>query len=362
MANVDWFWFAKAPDDTVPVTGVKLNQNSAELTVGETLTLISTVEPTDATNKNVRWTSSDTEVATVENGVVTAVKAGKAIITVTTEDGAKKATCTVTVKEKDDGGNTGGGTVTTSYTITVNQTNGGKISPSTVSVTKGSDKTFTITANEGYKIADVLVDGKSVGAVGTYTFKNVTAKHTITAKFEKTDDVNNVGGFIDVKPTDWFAEAVQYAVDEGLMNGTSADTFTPHGATTRGMIVTILYRQAGSPAVESDGKTWWSDARVWAMANGVSDGTNMDKEITREQLATMLYRYAELTGEDVSKTTSLDGFTDGGEVSSYAVDALKWAAAEGIVTGKTGGIIDPQVGATRAETAAMFMRFCELNN
>lgn len=362
VANVDWFWFAEAPDDKVPVTGVKLNQTSAELAVGETLKLIPTVEPTDATNQNVRWTSSNTEVATVENGVVTAVKAGKAIITVTTDDGAKKATCTVTVKEKDDGGNTGGGTVTTSYTITVNQTNGGKISPSTVSVTKGSDKTFTITANEGYKIADVLVDGKSVGAVGTYTFKNVTAKHTITAKFEKTDDVNNVGGFIDVKPTDWFAEAVQYAVDEGLMNGTSADTFTPHGATTRGMIVTILYRQAGSPKVESDKATWWSDARVWAMANGVSDGTNMDKEITREQLATMLYRYAELTGEDVSKTTSLDGFKDGGEVSSYAVDALKWAAAEGIVTGKTGGIIDPQVGATRAETAAMFMRFCELNN
>ena len=354
--------FEKIPDDMVPVTGVKLNQKSAELAVGETLTLIPTVEPTDATNKNVSWTSSDTEVATVKNGVVTAVKAGEAIITVTTEDGAKRATCTVTVKEKDDGGNTGGGTVTTNYTITVNQTNGGKISPSTVSVTKGSDKTFTITANEGYKIADVLVDGKSVGAVGTYTFKNVTAKHTITAKFEKADDVNNVGGFIDVKSTDWFAEAVQYAVDEGLMNGTSADTFTPNGATTRGMIVTILYRQAGSPEVESDKATWWSDARVWAMANGVSDGTNMDKEITREQLATMLYRYAELTGEDISKTTSLDGFKDGGEVSSYAVDALKWAAAEGIVTGKTGGIIDPQAGATRAETAAMFMRFCELNN
>ena len=170
-----------------------------------------------------------------------------------------------------------------------------------------------MTANEGYKIADVLVDGKSVGAVGTYTFKNVTAKHTITAKFEKTDDVNNVGGFIDVKPTDWFAEAVQYAVDEGLMNGTSADTFTPHGATTRGMIVAILYRQAGSPKVESDKATWWSDARVWAMANGVSDGTNMDKEITREQLATMLYRSAELTGEDISKTPSLDGFKVAGK-------------------------------------------------
>ena len=128
------------------------------------------------------------------------------------------------------------------------------------------------------------------------------------------------------------------------------------------MIVTILYRQAGSPEVESDGATWWSDARVWAMANGVSDGTNMDKPITREQLATMLYRYAELTGKDVSKSTSLDSFKDGSKVSGYAVEALKWAAAEGIVTGKTGGVIDPQAGATRAETATMLMRFCEGNS
>ena len=257
-------------------------------------------------------------------------------------------------------GTTSGGSVTSSYTITVTQAAGGRISPSTTTVTKGGDKTFTIAASEGYKIADVLVDGKSVGAVSSYTFENVTARHTITAKFEKVEGTTNVGGFIDVKSTDWFAGAVQYAVDAGLMNGTSSTTFSPKGATTRGMIVTILYRQAGSPEVESDQATWWSDARVWAMANGISDGTNMEKSITREQLATMLYRYAELMGEDVSKTASLDSFKDGGEVSSYAVEALQWAVAEGIVTGKTGGIIDPQAGATRAETATMLMRFCEL--
>ena len=252
--------------------------------------------------------------------------------------------------------------VSAHYPITVTQAAGGKISPAaTVSVIKGGDKTFTITPDEGYQIADVLVDGKSVGAVSTYTFKNVTARHTITAKFEKNGEtVDTVAGFTDVKTNDWFADAVQYAVDNGLMNGTSSDKFTPKGATTRGMIVTILYRQAGSPDVESDGATWWSDARVWAMENGVSDGTNMEKAITREQLATMLYRYAELNGEDVSKTASLEEFQDANAVSAYAVDALKWAVAEGIVTGKTGGIIDPLSGATRAETATMFMRFCEL--
>ena len=254
--------------------------------------------------------------------------------------------------------------ITTNYRITVTQTAGGKISPATVSISKGSSRTFTITAEEGYEIADVLVDGKSVGAVSSYTFENVTAKHTLTAKFEKIEEteetVDTVAGFIDVKTNDWFADAVQYVVDEGLMNGTSETTFTPNGDTTRGMIVTILYRQAGSPDVESDGATWWSDARVWAMENGISDGTNMDKAITREQLATMLYRYAELTGEDVSKTASLEDFQDADKVSSYAVEALEWAAGNGIVTGKTGSVIDPQAGATRAETATMLMRFCEL--
>ena len=346
------YTFEKVPE------AVELDRSEATMTVGDTLTLKATVLPEDAADKTVSWSSSDEAVATVaEDGTVTAVAEGKATITVTTTAGAKAASCEITVEKAHQGG----GTVTTpSYTITVTQTSGGKISPSTTSVRKGSDKTFTITANDGYKISDVLVDGKSVGAVSTYTFENVTAKHTITAKFEEIGETGNIGGFIDVHTDDWFADAVQYIVDEGLMNGTSSDTFTPNGATTRGMIVTILYRQAGSPEVESDGKTWWSDARAWAVANGISDGTNMDTGITREQLATMLYRYAELKGEDISKRTSLDRFKDGNTVYGYAIEAMKWAVAEGIVTGKTGNIIDPQAGATRAETATMLMRFTSL--
>lgn len=261
----------------------------------------------------------------------------------------------ITVKAQEPGG----GTSVSRYAITVTQGAGGRISPSTVSVAKGSDKTFTITANEGYRIADVLVDGRSVGAVSSYTFENVTAKHTIEARFEKAEEGGNASPFLDVKDSDWFAEAVQYVAEKGLMNGTSATKFSPSGDTTRGMIVTILYRQAGSPAVESDGAAWWSDARAWAMEKGVSDGTDMEAPITREQLAAMLYRYAGLQEADVSARGDLGAFADGGRVSAYAVEALQWAVAEGIVTGKTGGVIDPQAGATRAETAAMLMRFCE---
>ena len=317
--------------------------------VPEGYSVVSTVESSNTgvigTNGAISFPTEDTEV-TLRFTVVRE------------SDRAQAVTRFMTVTVPGTGTTPGGGTTSTpSYVITVTQSEGGTISPASAWVTSGSSKTFTITAKEGYEIADVLVDGKSVGAVSTYTFQNVTARHTISARFEKVGETGSVAGFTDVHANDWFAEAVQYVVDEGLMNGTSGTTFSPKGATTRGMIVTILYRQAGSPAVESDGKTWWSDARAWAMASGISDGTNMDGAITREQLATMLYRYAELTGEDVSKTADLEDFQDASRVSSYAEEALKWAAAEGIVTGKTGGILDPQAGATRAETAAMFMRF-----
>ena len=98
---------------------------------------------------------------------------------------------------------------------------------------------------------------------------------------------------------------MQYAVDKGLMNGTSETAFTPNGDTTRGMVVTILYRLAGSPEVESDGAAWWSDARAWAMEKGVSDGTDMEAPITREQLAAMMYRYADFLGMDTAASGSL---------------------------------------------------------
>lgn len=161
--------------------------------------------------------------------------------------------------------------------------------------------------------------------------------------------------FIDVKADDWFAESVKYVVDNKLMNGVATDRFAPLSNTTRGMIVTILYREAGSPAVESDDATWWSDARVWAMDKGVSDGTNMEGLITREQLAAMLYRY---TGSP-AVSGSITGFSDTDKVSEWAEQGMLWAVKNGIINGSNGKL-NPQGYATRAEVAAMLMRFCEL--
>lgn len=144
------------------------------------------------------------------------------------------------------------------------------------------------------------------------------------------------------------------------MNGTTATTFSPASGTTRAMIVTVLYRMAGSPSVEYAGTAWYSDARAWAMAAGISDGTNMEAPITREQMVTMLYRYAGSRGMDVSEFADLNGFSDYTEISAYATEAFRWAIANGIIVGKNNNMLDPLAGTTRAESAAMFMRFCEM--
>ena len=234
------------------------------------------------------------------------------------------------------------------------QAEGGRISPSTTSVAKGSDKTFTIAADEGYRIADVQVDGRSVGAVDSYTFEDVTARHTIAARFEKMEETAGVAGFVDVKDSDWFAEAVQYAVDAGLMKGTSATTFSPALQVSRAMLMTMLARMDGA---ETDGgSTWYEKGMAWAMAEGVSDGTNPNADITREQLVTMLYRYA---GSPVVNG-SLSDFSDAASVSNYAENAMQWAVANGIVNGSNGKL-NPQNNATRAQVAAILMRFCEMS-
>lgn len=161
--------------------------------------------------------------------------------------------------------------------------------------------------------------------------------------------------FVDVSRSDWFYNAVQYALENGLMNGTSASEFSPNAETTRGMIVTILARGEG---VNTNGTPWYGEGQKWAIANGVSDGSNMPGVITREQLATILFRYAKLKGYDTSKSASLKDFPDAGSVSGYALGAMQWAVAEGLITGMSGRL-NPQGSATRAQAATILMRFMQ---
>lgn len=162
--------------------------------------------------------------------------------------------------------------------------------------------------------------------------------------------------FTDVWRGDWYYDGVRYVYDNNLMNGTSGTEFSPNAATTRGMIVTILARMDG---VNTRGTPWYEAGREWAMWNGISDGTNMEGKITREQLAAMLTRYAALKNRDVSAIASISAYADASNVSNWAVDAMRWAVGEGLIQGSNNHL-RPQSNATRAEVATILMRFCKL--
>lgn len=159
--------------------------------------------------------------------------------------------------------------------------------------------------------------------------------------------------FMDVTSADWFYDDVKYAYETGLMTGTSADTFSPGAPVTRGMVMTILARREG---IRTDRYTpWYAAGCEWAKANGISDGSNPEAPVTREQLAAMLYRYAALKGRDLTAGENLN-FTDASDVSAYALPALQWATGEKILTGSNGAL-NPQAPATRAHLAAILHRY-----
>ena len=274
----------------------------------------------------------------------------------------------------------GGGSSATYYTITASAGEGGSIAPQgSVSVKENSVKTFTITADEGYIVDDVLVDGVSVGAVTEYVFPAVAANHTIEAKFaaEGAEDQSPVSQFSDLDPDQWYYEGVDYVLNNQLFNGTSETLFTPDGYMTRAMMVTVLYRLAGSPATDAtnpfadvEAGQWYTDAITWAVANGVVMGYSSttfgpDDYITREQMAIILYNYAKVKGYDVSASADLSAFADlqalndAGSISTLSLSALKWAVGEQLITGINSTTLDPQGNATRAQVAVILMRFAE---
>ena len=176
---------------------------------------------------------------------------------------------------------------------------------------------------------------------------------------------------VNPNPSNWYHPHVDYAVEHGLMNGTSATTFEPDGTITRAMVVTILYRMSGEPAVSgapafSDvlaGK-WYSNAIKWATDKGIAKGVgggkfDPDAPVTREQMSTFLMRYAKFKGKSTSTSTSLSGYTDAGKVSSWAVDAVKWSVGNGIIVGTSATTLDPESTATRAQFATIVHRYLD---
>ncbi len=277
----------------------------------------------------------------------------------------KNDTIVVTYTKPSSGGSSGGSSSgKTTYKVTTSAVNNGGVNASPSNAEKGATITLTLSPDKGYKLDKLTVtdgSGKSVSTVKksdtVYTFTMPASAVTVGVSYAKADETPSKTTFNDVSANDWFASAVDYVTGKGMMNGTAANTFSPKANTTRGMLMTVLARHAGEDT--TGGSVWYEKGMNWAKANGVSDGTNPQVNITREQLAAMLYRYAQNKKYDVSGAKSLDGYTDAQSVSSYAVPALQWANAAGVVTGKSGSKLDPKGYATRAEVAAMLMRFCE---
>ena len=279
---------------------------------------------------------------------------------------------------RSSGGSSGGGSGSSTYSVSVSSVDNGSVSVSPRNASEGATVTITATPDEGYELDTLTVtdqDGNNIRLTnagdGKYTFTMPDSRVTVTATFTAVEEVpEQVGPFTDVNTDDWFAEAVQYMLDNEMMNGTSATMFGPNTTTTRGMIVTILYRLEGEPDAAASNFTdvasnmYYADAINWAAANGIVNGVSEtsfapDNQITREQMAAILYRYAQFKGYDVSASNSLTNYTDASQISEYATTAMQWANAEGLITGRTSTTLAPQGTATRAEVATILMRFCE---
>ena len=271
----------------------------------------------------------------------------------------------------------GGGGGVSSYAITVEATENGAVTADKKSAAEDAEITLTVKPNEGYVLESLAVtdkDGKEIALTdkgeGVYTFAMPASKVTVKATFAEAP-VSSELPFTDVDVDDWFYGAVEYVYNNKLMDGTSSTAFSPLMTTTRSMIVTILWRLEGQPQVnyamtfeDVAGDTWYTEAVRWAASEGIVKGYSdtvfaPDDIVSREQLATILDRYAQYKEYDVTAKGDLTTFVDGDTVSSWAADGMTWAVGAELITGKDGGKLDPTGTATRAEVATMLMRFCE---
>lgn len=268
--------------------------------------------------------------------------------------------------------------VSKDYSITVRTPSHGSVSSNADYASSGNRVTLTVTPSRGYELEDITVTNKKTGDVisvsssrsDKYRFTMPAANVTVEAFFREiavsdpvavnppvTPAVPNTPNlpaaivYADVRVTDWYYDGVQYMAQRGLMKGTSATEFDSHSNTTRAMVWTMLARMAGQST--DGGSNWYQKGMDWCIASGITDGSDPNGTITREQLATMLWR---TTGSPAS-SAQLSQFSDSGKINAYAQDALRWATEHGIMNGKGGGMLDPQGLATRAEVAQMFMNY-----
>jgi hypothetical protein len=356
------------------------------------------VEDPVATIGDVGYTSFQDAVTDAGNGDTIVVKTGDALSAnltttkaITVQNGTENdidVTINGETKTLESGASDsfsykvptgGGGGGVTTYAVSVSQADNGTVTVSTKSAAKGATVTLTVSANEGYTLDKLTVTDKDGNAVtvtdagnGKYTFVMPGSKVDVAAAFAEgtTTEPTVTLPFTDVAESAWYADAVAYVYGKGMMTGTDVTTFAPSITTNRAMIVTILYRLEEEPEAGVSAFTdvaenaYYAQAVAWAAENGIVTGTSETtfdptSDITREQLAAILYRYAGYKGYDVSNLADLAGYTDAANVSDYAATAMQWANAAGLITGDTETTLSPKGSATRAQVATILMRLCE---
>ena len=318
-----------------------------------------------------RYTGSASRTVTLTSSKIVTVDEDSK----TTEGDTSSEPFTITISRAgttpSEGGNTsgggagGGGCVSGGTTVSADQT-------AADAVIKLINAIGTVSENSGSAISaarsgyDALTDTQK---------KLVTNYNKLTQAEQVFSSLPSVGDklpFTDMNGH-WAYDAVSYAYKNSLMNGVNASRFAPDSTLNRAMMVTMLYRMTGSPAVSGNsvfsdvpsGK-WYSDAVQWASVNGVVNGVGKDRfapdtQITREQMASMMMRYAQFKQYSTGKSADLSAFNDAGSISSWALESMKWANAAGLINGRTASTIAPQDTATRAEAATILMRFCEMS-
>ena len=284
------------------------------------------------------------------------------------------------VTASSGGGGGGGSGAGAGYTVSVTENTGnGTVTVKPDQARYGQTVTITAQPDKGYQVGSVIVTDANGGKVtvtskgdGTYTFIMPDSKVTVEVTF--VPEGQWVNPFVDVAEDAWYYDGVKYVHQNGLMAGTSANTFEPETDTTRAMLVTILYRLEGSPSMEDEiwgypyadveAQSWYGTAVYWARLHGIVKGYSDElfgpgDVITREQMAVILYRYAQYKGYDVSARGDLGKYTDGDQTSSWALEAVRWANAAGLINGTDNAALLPQGSATRAQAAAILTRFCQ---
>ena len=360
-------YYAKWTEKATPEIAIKATPDT--LTGGGSVELTVTGVPSEGTvevtcDNGISVTATETAgkyTAQLPNATKDYIFTAKYTGTKNYNDVEKSCKVSVTHKSSSSSGGSSSSSTPTN-TVSASTASNGKVSLDKSTAKKGDTVTVTVAPDAGYqldKLTATDAKGNTIAVAkkgdNQFTFTMSDSKVTITPTFSKIEDTKpSKNGFVDVASSAWHADAVQYVTDKGLMNGTGDNQFSPNASTTRGMLMTVLARYAGADT--TGGATWYEKGMNWAKANGVSDGTNPNANITREQLVTMLYRYA----GSPAANGSLNSFSDAASVNSYAVNAMQWAVANGIVNGSNSKL-NPQDNATRAQVAAILMRFCEMS-